>query len=948
MMIPIKKTLLGGGLLLLLAILSGCQNEIRRLEPENKVTDSQASFSFTETQLRMSEYIRPHVLHIKLAPEVKEKLTPIKGGNGLSLQSLPSRLSVAFSRLGVTSMEPLFPTDPRFEKRDKEFGLGRWMVVRFGETTPLQAKAMLAQLEDVEIAEEVYNPVKPKVNITPLSDDQLRSSRGRSSSMPFNDPQLPKQWHYNNTGEVNNYRAGADINLFKAWEIEKGKKSVIVAVIDGGIDYEHPDLKESMWVNQAEANGYPDYDDDGNGFVDDVYGYSFVKYLSDPLPPGAIAPDDESHGTHVAGTVAARNNNGIGVCGVAGGDGTADSGVRLMSCAIFRNDKEDGNAEQAFVYAARNGAVIAQCSWGWPYPGPISFPQSLKDAIDYFIEYAGKDENGKQRSDSPMSGGVVIFAAGNDGRNYEAVPACYEKVIAVSSMAPNFTPAFYTNKGPWVDVMAPGGDQRFAQGEGLVLSTVSPKVPASQGQSYGYMQGTSMACPHVSGIAALIVSHYGGQGYSNKDLWYRLTGSFLPEDINEINPDYRGQLGAGYIDAEACFATNDHKAPEAPKVELKDPGFVSLKLRWSVPKDEDDSTPRKYTVYISESELTQQNYSLTGTKVLFQGQDYINNGSRKVGDEVVAEVKNLKHSTKYYFAVEAEDRWGQKSPTTFFSVSTKENHPPVAIGAPSPKEKILVSSVKPLTFSFKVKDEDGHIWSYTTGPLPKGVSIQRIEDEIHISIVPTAENGEYGFDLTLTDLYGSSSTIPIEFEIYDYAPPRYTGGLEGLSIGLANEGSGITIYGAQFFEVSKHMELKLTASSSNSSVAKVEVTPENNVVITPCKQGITEVRIKSGDQNGEGDTANVQVRVVADSGAPVYAVYPLPARTFVDLLVNNRLDSLEVLVTTLYGEEIMSHRLTVNPKTHTARLWLKELTPGSYRIHVKSSLGSYSRTILKR
>ena len=107
--------------------------------------------------------------------------------------------------------------------------------------------------------------------------------------------------------------AGADIGLFKAWEKETGKPNVIVAITDGGIDITHPDLKDNLFVNQKELNGQEGVDDDGNGFIDDINGFNFIHNN------GKIYPDDESHGTHVAGTVAARNNNGIGVAGIAGG-----------------------------------------------------------------------------------------------------------------------------------------------------------------------------------------------------------------------------------------------------------------------------------------------------------------------------------------------------------------------------------------------------------------------------------------------------------------------------------------------------------------------------------------------------------------------------------------------------------------------------------------------------
>lgn len=157
----------------------------------------------------------------------------------------------------------------------------------------------------------------------------------------------------------------------------------------------------NLYVNELEKNGKPNFDDDGNGFIDDVYGYNFVE--GDDVVGGTIEPDDESHGTHVAGTIAARNNNGKGVAGIAGGDGTPGSGVRVMSCQIFRKKNEQGDAAAAIKYAADNGAVICQNSWGYPSASEVTeMPKLLQEAIDYFIKYAGCDETGKQRPDSPM------------------------------------------------------------------------------------------------------------------------------------------------------------------------------------------------------------------------------------------------------------------------------------------------------------------------------------------------------------------------------------------------------------------------------------------------------------------------------------------------------------------------------------------------------------------
>ena len=456
--------------------------------------------------------------------------------------------------LGAEQLKPVFNLKVNAERK-REMGMHRWYTMTFSEEADLEVAAKaLASLDIVERVQFSTRVEAPKLEGVEVDPSTVALTR--SSELPYDDPMLKDQWHYNNDGSVDfpGAKVGADINLFDAWELTAGRPDVVVAVVDEGVYYEHPDLKPNMRANEAELNGQEGVDDDENGYVDDVYGYNFVN-------GGRITwtrTGDSGHATHVAGTVAAVNNNGIGVSGVAGGTGNGD-GVRMISCQIISGGTAAGvSATAAAVeYAADNGACILQNSWGFG-AGQISNDQGFENgstsveaqAFLYFMQ---------TKNHPNLEGGIVIFAAGNDGKAVAGYPAAWNKLIAVSAIAPDGLPTYYTCYDRGCNVSAPGGEYFKRNGStvesGCVLSTFL-------NNKYFYSQGTSMACPHVSGIAALAISYAADNGIvltlpELKDIIVSSVSTF--EEFSGQKASYVGgymnlssynnKMGTGYIDA---------------------------------------------------------------------------------------------------------------------------------------------------------------------------------------------------------------------------------------------------------------------------------------------------------------------------------------------------------------------------------------------------------------
>lgn len=871
----------------------------------------------------------PGRICVEISAELTDKIQ-ISNAGDFTMNVVPTPMATALKKLGAKKMTSVFYHDERFAAREKAEGLDRWFYVEIDEKINLDyAVRSLSGVNGISYVEKVYEKTFFDTPVPAVCNNYAAINSAADQEMPFDDPKLNLQWHYKNFGTYSNSVPGADMNVFEAWNDEVGKKNVIVGVIDGGIYYQHEDLNDNMWVNTGEIPGNG-IDDDGNGMIDDVYGWNTC------MNNGNIYADDAGHGTHVAGTIGARNNNGIGVCGVAGGDGTPTSGVRLMSCMIFGGKLERGNSSMAFQYAANNGAVITNNSWGYSYPGPVNLPASDKKAIDYFIKYAGVDADGNQREDSPMKGGLVLFAAGNDNKEFKAWPAPYEEVIAVSAMAPDWKKAWYSNFGTWVDIMAPGGDQFFNKGE--VLSTFPSEIGGKPtGQKYKYMQGTSMATPHMTGLCALALSKFGGPGYTCDQLKKRVLSGIRPKNIDNTNLHYKGKLGLGYADAARALDVNKNKAPEQVSHIEGRADFVSIHLSWKSVADEDDGTPLKYNIYWSKKKFLDNLDGVHSVTIPCAG--------IKKGTLMNHKITNLSLDTKYYIGIQAVDRWGLKSKLTIEEFQTKKNNPPVITNLP--KDLIRVEGIDIVEFDIDVNDPDGHKVFVEVEGDTKGVNYKYKNGKIHFKIRALAPVGMYKVKIRATDIYNAYVEAEIPFEVYQYIPPKISKSLNLEELIGVNDGEKVVDL-TNYFSYTADAKVHFVVKTDNPEALSTSV--EGSVLrYRGLKSGKVEMVVELYDSKNYSKTPLVQKAdfiVVPDSKAMVYECDTRVTNSL-NIFMNPTIQKADVIIRSVQGNTVFDK--TVKPAVNGGRIkiGMKKVAIGTYKLIIKSKKGDYEKTFVK-
>ena len=853
-------------LLLAMMLVSSCVGITEEIDKDHNSVDSPSCL------------YEPGELKVRFTEEMtKEIELAIENG---TIHTKSSQMNGLLDNLGIKSARRLFPNAGEYEERTRREGLHRWYVMEFDHNVSVtKAAADFTSIPGIEI-------VEPTIQIVQAT---------------FNDLDT-RLW-----GLYNSKTSGADINVIPVWEnYTTGSPEVIVSIVDDGVELNHEDLS----ANCAKSGHF--------NFVDQN---------------AVIVPGD--HGCHVAGTIAGVSNNGKGVAGIAGGDFAAGkSGVTLLSCQVLKTmsdgSSKSGDSAAAIKWGADHGAVISQNSWGYSYDAnrdgvltgeekekalAAEISASDKDAVNYFIKYAGCDNEGNQLPDSPMKGGVVIFAAGNDGIENGA-PANYEPILAVGSIGMDGTRSSFSNYGSWVDICAPG-------------ESIYSTVPTN---SYANMSGTSMACPHVSGVAALVVSYCGGQGFTNEMLIDKLisgASDFVVPSSAKI-----GKL----VDAMGAVTYGSNAEPE-PVTDLKAaPKSNSIQLKWTVGKDTENKPVYGYYVFYSKSREAVEKavVGAAGDAKM----DIVVPG-KQAGEKAEYTISKLEFETEYFVKMIAYSyNMKQSGPTALTSATTEANLLPI-INIEEPEDLRLKSDAS-LNLFVTFSEPDGHSFeiSYESGS-PADAFTDNMDGRWRLEIVASkAEPGVYVAKIKAEDEFGGLAVLPITYEILANRPPKAVGTLDDVLMKKVSEEVVVDI--SKCFVDEDEEQLRYECELSNPKVAHAS-SKGDKLYITATGYGSTEVTLYAKDAKGE--KASVKFRILVRNSTKAMDVYPNPVKDVMYVATETE-GNADISIVTSSGKRVFeqsSQSSLFNP----AKLDLSALAPGVYAVIVRTGGKEFKETVVK-
>lgn len=835
---------------------------------------------------------QPGVAAVRFSEELLSLIGPELGSGCLPTRS--EALQTLSGRLGIKSFRRVFEDDERFLGRQRREGLHRWYYVEFDPQAMPATKAAdeMAALPGVEDATLLY--------------------RVRNTAAFFDDEYYSLQWHLHN-------ESGPDINVEPVWRnYTTGDPGVVIGVVDGGVDFSHEDLQDNCLPGGPGKSG------------------NFVS--------GGYTIKPTMHGTHVAGIIAATSGNGIGVAGIAGGNAARGlPGVTILSCQVFEEDGDgnevSGNFADAIRYAADNGAVICQNSWGYILDvdgdGTISADELEraaglqvdavhKTAIDYFIKYAGCDDDGEQLPGSPMKGGIVIFAAGNDNIPYGA-PATYEPVLAVASIAQSGFKSDFSNYGDWVDICAPG-------------SGIASTVPMdASGSPYKYASGTSMATPMVSAVAGLVLSQRGGPGFTPAMLRDCLVGGASADKV-------RSPMIGPLVDALGAVSYGLDSRPGA--VRDFDVSVLSNKLTvsWPVPADADGKPAYGALVCVSADRAALEQAEDPASLPADVIRTTVVTSGFRVGDRAEATVTDLAFEKDYYVAVVPFGYGNSYAPfSAVKGVRTDANRPPVIVPDAAVSGLVLHGTER-ISIRLAVSDPDGHAFRVEwEGSGCAGESwTQRSAGEYILTIdgVRSAPGG-YEALVRATDSYGAESTLRIDYRILANRPPEVRAAIPDLL--LEPDGNARSFVLADYFSDPDADELSYVVRSDNPGIpAGVS---GGVMTLTPTAPGLAEISVSALDPRG--DSASQSFKVAVRAASEAISVYPTQVSGSLYVGTGEQPGEISVRVVSLGSGAVVIDAVAVASVFEPAGFDLSSLAPGRYSVVVAFGGQTYTRTVVK-